>query len=155
MIGALFEAPFGRLTLAEKDGALVRIWFPREIAPAIPLGETPLLKAAKRQLSEYFAGTRRGFQLPLNPSGTPFQQQCWQALREIPYGETITYGELARRIGNPKAVRAVGQANHRNPIPVIIPCHRVIGADGSLVGFGGGLDIKSLLLRLEGKKLTK
>jgi O6-methylguanine-DNA--protein-cysteine methyltransferase len=82
MIGALFEAPFGRLTLAEKDGALVRIWFPREIAPAIPLGETPLLKAAKRQLSEYFAGTRRGFQLPLNPSGTPFQQQCWQALRK-------------------------------------------------------------------------
>jgi methylated-DNA-[protein]-cysteine S-methyltransferase len=102
------------------------------------------------QLREYFAGVRRGFDLPLKPAGTAFQLAVWTALRQIPYGETISYAELARRIGNPKAVRAVGLANGANPISIIVPCHRVIGADGRLVGYGGGLNIKERLLALEG-----
>ncbi|HEX9165343.1 MAG TPA: methylated-DNA--[protein]-cysteine S-methyltransferase [Gemmatimonadales bacterium] len=101
---------------------------------------------AKRQLQEYFEGTRRAFDLPLQPEGTPFQVMVWDALREIPYGTTISYQELARRIGAEKAVRAVGAANGANPIPIIIPCHRVIGADGSLTGYGGGIERKRWLL---------
>jgi methylated-DNA-[protein]-cysteine S-methyltransferase len=107
------------------------------------------LIASRQQLTEYFAGTRRDFELRLDPRGTPFQQQVWAALCAIPYGETTSYSELARRIGNPRAVRAVGLANGSNPIPVIVPCHRVIGADGTLTGYGGGLDIKQQLLDLE------
>jgi methylated-DNA-[protein]-cysteine S-methyltransferase len=149
MNGTVFEGPFGRLMLAEEAGALVRVWFPNETVPALTQAETPLLRAAKQQLSEYFRGARRSFDLPLKPEGTVFRTKCWQALLGIPYGETISYGELARRIGRPKAARAVGQANHDNPIPIFIPCHRVIGTDGSLVGFGGGLSIKEFLLRLE------
>jgi methylated-DNA-[protein]-cysteine S-methyltransferase len=104
---------------------------------------------SRRQLTEYFAGTRCHFELRLDPRGTPFQQQVWAALCAIPYGETTSYGELARRIGNPRAVRAVGLANGSNPLPIIVPCHRVIGADGTLTGYGGGLDIKQQLLDLE------
>ncbi|HXO21023.1 MAG TPA: methylated-DNA--[protein]-cysteine S-methyltransferase, partial [Thermoanaerobaculia bacterium] len=103
-----------------------------------------------RQLREYFAGERRDFDLPLAPPGSGFQQKVWQELSRIPYGTTISYAELARRTGNPKASRAVGRANATNPIPVVIPCHRVIGADGSLTGFGGGLPVKQALLELEG-----
>lgn len=111
--------------------------------------------AVIEQLREYFAGKRFDFEVPLAPPGTPFQQQAWDGLQKIPYGETISYAELARRIGRPKAVRAVGAANGANPIPIIIPCHRVIGSTGSLVGYGGGLDIKKALLALEREHHTK
>lgn len=103
----------------------------------------------KRQLDQYFKGRLKSFDLELKTGGTPFQQQVWQALAKIPYGSTISYGDLAVQIGNPKAVRAVGLANGKNPIPIIIPCHRVIGKNGSLTGFGGGLDVKRFLLELE------
>jgi methylated-DNA-[protein]-cysteine S-methyltransferase len=118
----------------------------------IPLStaeETPVLREAATQLSEYFGGTRTEFSLPLNPIGTPFQLAVWKALCQIPYGETRSYRDIAEMIGNPKAVRAVGMANHRNPITFIIPCHRVIGSDGSLTGYGGGLPLKQFLLDLE------
>lgn len=107
-----------------------------------------------RQLSAYFAGKAEAFDLPLAPEGTAFQLNVWRQLGEIPYGETISYGELARRIGNPNACRAVGLANGTNPIPIVIPCHRVIGSNGKLTGYGGGLDIKEKLLALERRQLT-
>jgi len=111
--------------------------------------ETPLIKKAALQFGEYFKGKRKSFNLPLTMSGTDFQMKVWNALKKIPYGKTISYGELAAMIGNPKACRAVGMANNRNPIAIIVPCHRVIGSDGSLTGYGGGLKLKSLLLELE------
>ena len=111
--------------------------------------DTGLLKEPAAQLTAYFKGTLRQFDVPVAPHGTSFQQQVWSALLQIPYGETLSYGELARRLGNPKAVRAVGLANGANPISVIIPCHRVIGSNGSLVGYGGGLATKQALLALE------
>ncbi len=111
--------------------------------------DDPVLVEARRQLESYFAGERTDFDLALQPEGTAFQRQVWAALVEIPYGQTISYGELARRIGNPQASRAVGLANGRNPIAVIVPCHRVIGANGSLTGYGGGLGRKQVLLSLE------
>jgi methylated-DNA-[protein]-cysteine S-methyltransferase len=111
----------------------------------------PLLRRAARELSEYFQGLRREFDLPLAPAGTPFQQKVWAALRDIPFGETRSYRQIAAAVGNPAACRAVGMANSRNPIAVIIPCHRVIGADGSLTGYAGGLDKKRHLLALEQK----
>ena len=109
----------------------------------------PLIARAFRELNEYFAGIRTGFDLPLAPAGTPFQLRVWEALQRIPYGKTASYGEIAAAIGRPNASRAVGMANHRNPIPILIPCHRVIGADGSLTGYGSGLDLKRKLLDLE------
>lgn len=113
------------------------------------ISETPLIREAARQLYEYLDGKRKVFCVPLELEGTPFQKKVWQALTEIPYGQTRTYREIAERIGNPKAARAVGMANNRNPAAVFVPCHRVIGADGSLVGYAGGLDIKKKLLDLE------
>ena len=107
------------------------------------------LREAKRQLGEYFAGERREFDLPFAPAGTPFQHRVWDALRGIPYAETLSYRELAKRVGNPAAFRAVGAANGRNPLAIVVPCHRVIGADGSLTGYGGGLPVKAALLALE------
>ena len=109
--------------------------------------------ALHRELEEYFAGSRRSFTIPLAPRGTPFQLAVWNALLEIPYGDTVSYGDLAFRIGKPAAVRAVGAANGANPIPVIIPCHRVIGSNGSLTGYGGGIERKQWLLALEGRRL--
>ena len=109
-----------------------------------------LVKEACRQLTEYFVGKRTAFDIPLHEKGTAFQKRVWQALREIPYGETRSYGQIAERVGNPKAARAVGMANHHNPILIITPCHRVIGADGSLTGFGSGLPAKQALLEIEG-----
>ncbi len=109
--------------------------------------------AVAAQLREYFAGTRRTFELELAPRGTPFQLEVWKALCEIPYGDTITYAELARRIGRPAAVRAVGAANGANPIPIVVPCHRVIGSNGTLTGYGGGIERKQFLLALEGRRL--
>ena len=111
--------------------------------------ETALLQEAKKQLEEYFDGKRRDFDLPISLHGTDFQKKVWNVLRNIPYGETLSYGEVALRIGNPKASRAVGGANNKNPVMIIVPCHRVIGADGSLTGFGGGLPAKEYLLALE------
>ena len=111
-----------------------------------------VLLKAKAELDEYFAGERKDFTVPLSPVGTPFQQSVWNALREISYGETATYGEIAKRIGNEKACRAVGMANNRNPIAIIVPCHRVIGAGGSLTGYAGGLDKKEFLLELEAQR---
>lgn len=136
--------PIGPVCLTEANGALVRL--SRGVGGA---DSSPLLLEAETQLAEYFAGARRDFHLPLAPAGTEFQRKVWAALLEIPYGETRSYGEIAAQIGNPKACRAVGMANNRNPLPILIPCHRVIGADGSLVGYGGGLNVKTVLLELE------
>lgn len=146
----LFETPYGLMGLAEENGAITALFLPGQGVPRIMTNETPLLAEGKRQILEYFAGERREFDLPLNPRGTPFREGVWKALLDIPYGKTGTYRELAAAVGNPKAVRAVGQANHFNPIPIIIPCHRVIGADGSLTGYGGGTELKRQLLELEG-----
>ena len=112
--------------------------------------ETPLLIQAERELGEYFSGTRRGFDLPLAPQGTDFQRRVWRALQDIPYGQTRSYAQLAAAVGAPRACRAVGGANGRNPLPILIPCHRVIAADGRLAGFSAGLERKEALLELEG-----
>ncbi len=149
-----FDTPVGRLALASGHGAISRVFFPDEPFPEAPERETPLLAEARRQLLDYFAGTRTVFRLPLAPAGTPFQASVWRALSDIPYGETRTYGAVAAAVGSPRAARAVGGALHRNPIPIFIPCHRVVGADGSLTGFGGGLELKRNLLFLEQRKET-
>ncbi len=147
------DTPIGELLLAGEENALVMIGFPkgsmrREPEPDWIYNEKPLAEASQ-QLREYFDGERREFDLPLRLAGTEFQVSVLEALQKIPYGETTSYGEIARRIGRPKAVRAVGAANGRNPIPIVVPCHRVIGSTGDLTGFGGGLDTKEALLRLE------
>ena len=148
------DSPIGRLLLLGDGESLIQVCFqsgPRPLQPADGWVSDPApFRAAVAQLGEYFAGERRGFDLPLAPRGTQFQRRVWRALTEIPYGKTISYGELARRIDKPSASRAVGLANGANPLPIIVPCHRVIGADGSLTGFGGGLPIKRKLLALEG-----
>ena len=147
------STPIGALRLAGDEEGLREIAFGRAARTApIPSGQATSrapFRDVIEQLEEYFAGRRTRFQVRLAPRGTPFQLRVWSLLREIPYGETTTYGEIARRLGNPNACRAVGAANGRNPIPVIIPCHRVVGTDGSLTGFGGGLAIKDALLALE------
>lgn len=154
------NSPVGRLLLVARSGGLTHVLFldrpggspPEKRRPAGD--DTPaaarILDEAKRQLGEYFTGGRRVFDLPLAPAGTAFQMAVWRGLREIPFGETRSYGDIARRIGRPKAVRAVGAANGANPISIIVPCHRVIGRDGRLTGFGGGLANKRILLELEG-----
>ena len=138
--------PIGLLRICEEDGAICAIDF--TTGDLCPPG-TPLLAEAARQLNAYFAGMLTTFDLPLRLTGTAFRVQCWQALQTIPCGETISYAEQARRIGKPKAVRAVGGANHHNPISIVVPCHRVIGADGTLTGYGGGMDKKAWLLEHE------
>jgi methylated-DNA-[protein]-cysteine S-methyltransferase len=147
------DTPIGELLLAGDDDALCLVSFPegamrRDPDPDWIYNEKPF-SAARQQLAEYFAGERREFDLPLKLSGTEFQMSVLQALQQIPYGETTSYADIAERIGRPKAVRAVGAANGRNPVPIIVPCHRVIGSHGDLTGFGGGLDTKEALLRLE------
>ncbi|TQM13063.1 methylated-DNA-[protein]-cysteine S-methyltransferase [Pseudoxanthomonas sp. 3HH-4] len=148
------DSPVGTLTLAATDDGLHAIEFPRNRHPASRAGWTegqhPVLDLAARQLDEYFAATRLAFDLPLAPRGTDFQRTVWLALAGIAYGETVSYAQLAQRVGKPTAMRAVGAANGRNPLPIVLPCHRVIGADGSLTGFGGGLPTKQFLLELEG-----
>ncbi len=150
------DSPIGRLLLCSDGDALTGLDMDvpgrarrdmRDWAEDASLGP---LRAAARQLNEYFAGTRREFDLPLRLQGTKFQQRVWQALTEIPYGVTVSYGEQAKRIGNSNASRAVGLANGRNPISIVVPCHRVIGANGSLTGYGGGLERKRWLLAHEG-----
>jgi len=144
------SSPIGELLLSGRDGALAALsmWWPGEPQPVRPgwRRDDAMFAAAVAQLDEYFAGRRTGFDLPLAPAGTGFQQRVWHALCEIPYGDTTSYGALARQLGSPDASRAVGLANGRNPIAIVIPCHRVIGADGSLTGYGGGLDRKRWLL---------
>lgn len=151
------SSPVGELLLVGGDSGLHQINFPRSgrVAPAKPewREDGSPLKETIRQLRAYFAGELEDFDLPLAPEGTPFQQKCWDQLCKIPYGETISYGELAKRIGSPNASRAVGLANGSNPIPIIIPCHRVIGSNGKLTGYGGGLPIKEKLLALEKRQL--
>ncbi|HEU5443511.1 MAG TPA: methylated-DNA--[protein]-cysteine S-methyltransferase [Steroidobacteraceae bacterium] len=148
------DSPVGRLLLAGDGRSLIHLCFqsgPRPQAPAASwVADAAPFGAAIGQLGEYFAGRRHSFDLPLAPRGTEFQRRVWRALTGIPYGTTISYGELARRIGQPSASRAVGLANGANPLPIVVPCHRVIGANGSLTGFGGGLPIKRRLLALEG-----
>lgn len=147
--------PVGKLGITASDRAVTRIFFAHECGAGAdikeaPAGEnTPLLRQAAAELAEYFTGMRRAFSFPLAPVGTPFQQAVWNALRTIPYGESRSYKQIAEQIGNPKACRAVGMANNRNPIAIVVPCHRVVGSSGTLVGYAGGLDTKAYLLRLE------
>lgn len=145
-----YETPVGRLCIGEENGCITRTTWSK-VPGEYVLKETELILECKKQLDEYFAGERKAFDLPLAPKGTDFQQKVWQALTEIPYGETRTYGEIAARVGNPKAARAVGMANNKNPIGIIIPCHRVVGAKGRLVGYAGGMEKKEWLLELEKK----
>ena len=148
-------SPIGELLIAGNQEGLHLIGFPEGKGKVLPSDEwvkdSRCLPEVEAQLQEYFAGERKEFDLKLCPHGTEFQLQVLNALLQIPYGSTCSYVEIAQKIGRPKAVRAVGSANGRNPIPIIIPCHRVIGADGSLTGFGGGLPTKQFLLALEGK----
>jgi methylated-DNA-[protein]-cysteine S-methyltransferase len=154
----LYKSPIGVLGVVANDTDIKTLTFqataggPKKKFNGPLLQEnSPLIKRAFKQLDEYFAGRRKSFDLPLDPEGTEFQKKAWKALLTIPYGETISYQEQALRAGNKKAVRAIGGANNKNPIALIIPCHRVIGKNGDLVGFGGGLDTKVTLLKLEGR----
>lgn len=148
-------SPVGPLRVAASDAGLHAIQFPgnrhpvKQCTPWQP-GDHPLLRQTQAQLDAYFAGRLQVFDLPLAPHGTAFQRQVWQALAQIPFGQTWSYVQLARRVGRPTASRAVGAANGRNPLPIVLPCHRVIGANGALTGFGGGLPTKAFLLTLEG-----
>ncbi len=142
------DSPIGVLRLKEEDGALTELLFGRQ-GGKWEQGASPLLLQAEEELREYFEGKRREFTLPLSPKGTEFQRRVWNALLTIPYGETRSYEEIAVLAGSPKAFRAVGSANHNNPISILIPCHRVIGKNGSLTGYGGGMEAKRFLLELE------
>lgn len=148
------DSPVGELRIIAGDRGLRAIlWGAEDAARVASIDEdvlveerTPLLDETVRQLQEYFAGTRREFDLPLDPCGTPFQQSAWNVLRTIPYGKTMSYGEQARRLGDPNKARAVGAANGKNPLSIVVPCHRVVGSSGDLTGFAAGLDVKSWLL---------
>ena len=151
------ETPLGTVRIAARGGALVGIWFDGQKYDA-EAGEQwresprdPLLREAAKQLDDYFAGRRRRFDLALAPDGTPFQRKVWRAIAAVPAGETITYGELAKRVGSPSAVRAAGAATGRNPLSIVVPCHRILGAGGALTGYAGGLERKRALLALEGR----
>lgn len=145
-----YDFPVGSIWIGEENEAITYIAFNVDkCRAAFDKKETPLIKNAARQLTEYFNGQRKEFDLPLAPHGTGFQESVWQALQDIPFGETRSYKEIAIQIGNPQAARAVGMANNRNPISIIIPCHRVVGHNGDLVGYGGGINIKKYLLDLE------
>jgi methylated-DNA-[protein]-cysteine S-methyltransferase len=145
-------SPVGPLVLAASGHAITALLFGERSLAEVPRGETPLLVEARRQLEAYFAGARVRFELPLAPSGTPFQLRVWEQLLAIPFGETWSYQRVADAIGQPTATRAVGASNGRNPISIIVPCHRVIGADGSLTGYGGGLPAKRWLLAHEARR---
>ena len=155
------KSPVGKLKLVADDKALVAVLWEKERLDRVKLpemtkkAENSVLVETKKQLEEYFEGKRKVFKLPLAPLGTEFQKQVWNALRKIPFGVTKSYGELASEIGNPKASRAVGAANGKNPISIIVPCHRVIGSNGNLTGFAGGLEAKATLLNIETKKTLK
>lgn len=145
-----YETDIGRIGIAENGEKITNLYFENDRLPQnMQICETPVLKEAFRQLKCYLDGELKSFSLPLEPDGTEFMKKVWASLCEIPYGKTATYKEIAAKIGNPNSSRAVGMANNRNPIPIFIPCHRVIGADGSLTGYRGGLEIKNKLLSLE------
>lgn len=162
---ARIASPIGELVLAASAAGLRAVYFPTSRHGPPPTSDPDaledtargpardMLERAHRQLAEYFASTRTMFDLPLDAVGSAFQRRVWEALRAIPYGTTLSYSQLARRLGDPRATRAVGAANARNPIPIIVPCHRVVGAHGDLTGFGGGLDRKRWLLEHEGALL--
>lgn len=149
------ESPLGRLKLVASDKGLVAILWEQDNPRRVPLSnlvendQHPVLVETQRQLEEYFAGKRKSFSIPLDMRGTRFQKDVWEALLAIPYGETRSYGQLAKQLGKPRATRAVGAANGRNPVSIIVPCHRVIGSSGKLTGFAGGLEAKAHLLSLE------
>lgn len=147
-----FNSPFGLLTIVEEDDFITELSFgDTSNRQDIIYKETPLLRKVVLELKEYFSGLRISFSVPLNPKGTPFQKEVWKALQDIPYGSTLCYQDVAIKIGNKKAARAIGGANNKNPIAIIIPCHRVIGKNKKLIGYGGGLDKKMFLLNLEKK----
>ena len=151
------DSPVGKLKLVASDQGLVAILWENDKPTRVRLSDLvedpqhPMIQASEQQLQEYFAGQRKSFSVPLDMRGTPFQQNVWKALLAIPFGETRTYGELAKQLGTPSASRAVGAANGRNPVSIIVPCHRVIGSSGKLTGFAGGLETKAHLLGLEGR----
>jgi len=153
-------SPVGKLKLVANSSALVAVLWERERPNRVKLNtmtlapQQPILLAAERQLKEYFAGARTEFDLPLQPDGSEFQKKVWQALREIPFGQTRSYLDLAKAVGSAKAARAVGAANGKNPLSIIVPCHRAIGSDGSLTGFAGGLETKAALLALEARPIV-
>lgn len=149
-----YKSPIGNLIIVEEENAIIKLCFKeQEITNIkdIQEFETPLLKKAKKQLEEYFEGKRKKFDLALRLNGTSFQNKVWKALLNIPYAKTCSYKDIAKNIGNENASRAVGNANNKNPLPIFIPCHRVIGSNGKLIGYAGGLDIKIKLLELERK----
>lgn len=158
----VFDSPIGPLTAVENDAGLAAVYMavhkrrpaPGTFGSAVVRSASPVLSAVAEQLGEYFAGERREFSVPLAPAGTEFQQRVWAALRQIPYGGLRTYGELAAMLGHPSMAQAVGAANGRNPISIIVPCHRVVGADGALVGYAGGVERKQFLLELENPSWT-
>jgi methylated-DNA-[protein]-cysteine S-methyltransferase len=144
------QTPIGKLGIAEHDGNITDVYFADETIPqGVDIAETALINEAFSQLNAYFTGQLTEFTLPLAPRGTAFQQSVWHALCAVPHASTASYKDIALAIGNPKAVRAVGQANNKNPIPIFIPCHRIIGSNGKMVGYSGGLEIKAFLLALE------
>jgi methylated-DNA-[protein]-cysteine S-methyltransferase len=152
---AEIDTPIGPLHLVATDAGLRGVLWPEDPVPAATGGHgDPVLAAAADQLEAYFAGTRRAFDLPLDVVGTPFQTAAWLALAAIPFGTTVSYGEQARRLGHPGAARAVGAANARNPLPIVLPCHRLVGARGELTGYGGGLPVKRALLAHERRVLA-
>jgi methylated-DNA-[protein]-cysteine S-methyltransferase len=149
-----YETDIGKIAIAEKAGSITNLYFVNDKLPQnMQVYETPLLLKAAQQLTNYLAGGLREFSLPLAPDGTAYMKQVWTSLCEIPYGKTASYKDIALKIGNPNAARAVGLANNRNPIPIFIPCHRVIGTNGSLTGYRGGIDLKSRLLEMEHRRL--
>lgn len=145
----VYSTAVGKMTIAEENSAIVMVSFGASAPPKAEKSETELIKRTFMELEEYFAGKRREFDIPLAPKGTAFQLKVWEALKTIPYSETRTYQQIAEQTGNIKASRAVGMANNKNPIAIIVPCHRVIGANGSLVGYAAGLKIKEKLLEIE------
>jgi methylated-DNA-[protein]-cysteine S-methyltransferase len=150
------QTSLGKIGIAEQNNSIVRLYFPADVIPTeIEIIETTLLSEAVSQLNAYLAGELQQFSLPLAPRGTEFMQTVWKALCAVPYGKTASYKEIATVIGNPKAVRAVGLANNKNPLPIFIPCHRIIGSNGKLVGYAGGLAMKQFLLDLENTQHAK
>ena len=145
----MFDTPLGTMAVGEEDGCITRVWLPNSPMPRLMPHKTPLLERAQGQILEYFNGQRQEFDLPLAFVGTDFQKKVWKALTAIPYGQTVTYGALAEAVGCPGGARAVGMANHRNPLPILVPCHRVVGSGGKLTGYAGGLEMKKALLDLE------
>ena len=148
-----YDSDIGKIGIAEDGNSITNVFFGDDGLQNIKVYETPLIKEAHKQIEEYLRGERKSFDLPISPSGTEFQQRVWNALKTIPYGKTVSYKNIAASVGNEKACRAVGMANNRNPISIIIPCHRVIGKNGKLIGYGGGIKIKKYLLKLKNNNL--